>query len=43
MSRKSYLEQACEAVPEFKIVSEQFLRKYTITGKSNTKQYRKCD
>lgn len=34
MSRKSYLEQACEAVPEFKTISEQFLRKYTIAGKS---------
>jgi hypothetical protein len=36
MSRKSYLEQACEAVPEFKTVSEQFLRKYTIAGKSES-------
>ncbi len=34
MSRKSYLEQACEAVPEFKTISDQFLRKYTIAGKS---------
>ncbi|WP_291860820.1 hypothetical protein [Marinilabilia sp.] len=33
MSRKSYLEQACEAVPEFKKVSTPFLRKYTISGK----------
>lgn len=36
MSRKSYLEQACEAVPEFKTVSTQFLRKYTISGKSES-------
>ena len=36
MSRKSYLEQACEAVPEFQSVSEQFLRKYTIAGKSDS-------
>ncbi len=36
MSRKSYLEQACEAVPEFKTVSDQFLRKYTIAGKSES-------
>ena len=36
MSRKSYLEQACEAVPEFKTESEQFLRKYTIAGKSDS-------
>jgi site-specific recombinase XerD len=34
MSRKSYLEQACEAVPEFKTIGEKFLRKYTIAGKS---------
>ena len=36
MSRKSYLEQACEAVPEFKTISESFLRKYTIAGKSES-------
>lgn len=36
MSRKSYLEQACEAVPEFKTLSEKFLRKYTIAGKSES-------
>jgi len=36
MSRKSYLEQACESVPEFKILSESFLRKYTIAGKSES-------
>ncbi|WP_016775852.1 tyrosine-type recombinase/integrase [Anaerophaga thermohalophila] len=36
MSRKPYLEQACEAVPEFKTVSEQFLRKYTLAGKSSS-------
>lgn len=41
MSRKSYLEQACAEVPEFKIISDQFLRKYTIAGKSDscTKNY----
>ena len=36
MSRKSYLEQACAEVPEFKIISDQFLRKYTIAGKSES-------
>lgn len=36
MARKSYLEQACEAVPAFKAISEQFLRKYTIAGKSDS-------
>lgn len=36
MSRKTYLEQACEAVPEFKTVSKQFLRKYTLAGKSSS-------
>lgn len=36
MSRKSYLEQACQAVPEFKTISESFLRKYTIAGKSGS-------
>lgn len=36
MSRKSYLEQACAAVPEFKTISDQFLRKYTIAGKSES-------
>lgn len=36
MSRKSYLEQACELVPEFKTISEKFLRKYTIAGKSDS-------
>lgn len=36
MSRKSYLEQACKAVPEFKTLSEKFLRKYTIAGKSES-------
>lgn len=36
MSRKSYLVQAGEAVPEFKTISEQFLRKYTIAGKSDS-------
>lgn len=32
----SYLEQACQAVPEFKAISNQFLRKYTIAGKSES-------
>ncbi len=36
MSRKSYLEQACAEVPEFKTISDQFLRKYTIAGKSTS-------
>jgi site-specific recombinase XerD len=36
MSKKSYLEQACELVPEFKTISETFLRKYTIAGKSDS-------
>jgi len=36
MSRKTYLEQACEAVPEFKPLSETFLRKYIIAGKSES-------
>ncbi len=36
MSRKSFLEQACDAVPEFKVLSEKFLRKYTIAGKSES-------
>ncbi len=36
MSRESYLEQASKAVPEFKRISEQFLRKYTIAGKSES-------
>ena len=41
MSRKSYLVMASEAVPEFKELSEKFLRKYTIAGKSAscTKNY----
>lgn len=36
MSRKCYLEQACLAVPEFKTISDGFLRKYTIAGKSDS-------
>ncbi len=36
MSRESYLQQAVKAVPEFKLISEQFLRKYTIAGKSES-------
>ena len=36
MSRKSYLQQAGEAVPEFKTISEKFLRKYAIAGKSES-------
>ncbi len=41
MSRKSYLEQAFDAVPEFEDLSHKFLRKYTIAGKSEscTKNY----
>jgi len=34
MSRKSYLLQASEAVPEFKDISERFYRKYTIAMQS---------
>lgn len=36
MSRKSYMEQACLAVPEFKTISDKFFRKYTIAGKSES-------
>lgn len=36
MSRKTYLVQACDAVPEFKTVSDKFLQKYTIAGKSES-------
>ncbi|MCW3808133.1 tyrosine-type recombinase/integrase [Plebeiibacterium marinum] len=36
MSRDSFLQQATTAVPEFKVISEQFLRKYTIAGKSES-------
>jgi len=36
MSRKCYLEQACQAVPQFKTISDSFLRKYTIAGKSDS-------
>lgn len=36
MSRKSYLEQAYEVVPGFKTISETFIRKYTIAGKSDS-------
>jgi len=36
MSKLSYLEQACQAVSEFKPLSEKFLRKYTIAGKSDS-------
>lgn len=36
MSRKCYLEQACQVVPEFKTISEGFRRKYTIAGKSDS-------
>lgn len=36
MSRKPYLEQACIAVPEFRKISHDFLRKYTIAGKSDS-------
>lgn len=30
------MEQACEAVPKLKTISEKFLRKYTIAGKSES-------
>lgn len=36
MSRKSFLEQACTEVPEYKTLSDQFVRKYTIEGKSSS-------
>ena len=36
MSKKSYLLQAGELVPEYKILTEQFIRKYTIAGKSSS-------
>jgi integrase/recombinase XerD len=36
MSRKSYVEQACIAVPEFKNICDNFVRKYTIAGKSDS-------
>jgi integrase/recombinase XerD len=36
MSRKSFMEQACALVPEFKEISETFLRKYTVAGKSSS-------
>ncbi|MFV0269784.1 MAG: hypothetical protein ACK5HT_21910, partial [Draconibacterium sp.] len=36
MSRKSYLEQACEAVSEFRTISEKFFRKYPSAGKSES-------
>lgn len=36
MGRQSYLEQACSQVPEFKTLSQQFVRKYTIEGKSSS-------
>jgi site-specific recombinase XerD len=41
MAKKTLLKQACEAVPEFKTISDKFLRKYTIAGKSDscTKNY----
>ncbi|MCW3808013.1 hypothetical protein OM074_20485, partial [Marinilabiliaceae bacterium D04] len=31
MSRDSFLQQATKAVPEFKVISEQFLSKYTCS------------
>lgn len=36
MAKKSFLEQACIAVPEFKSISDKFYRKYTIAGKSES-------
>jgi len=41
MTKKTFLAQACEAVPEFKTICDKFLRKYRIAGKSDscTKNY----
>lgn len=36
MSRKTFLQQACEAVPEFKSITDTFIRKYSIAGKSKS-------
>lgn len=36
MSRKSFIEQACELVPEFGDIGETFLRKYTVAEKSSS-------
>ena len=36
MAKKTLLKQAREAVPEFKTISDRFLRKYTIAGKSES-------
>ena len=36
MGRQSYLEQACLQVSEFKTLSQRFVRKYTIEGKSSS-------
>lgn len=36
MSRMSYLQQACKAVPEFKTIADAFLRKYAVAGKSSS-------
>lgn len=36
MSRKSYLEQACIEVPAFRKISDSFVRKFIINGKSSS-------
>lgn len=36
MSRKSYLQQACEAVSAFREISDNFVRKFVISGKSDS-------
>lgn len=36
MSKKSYLQQACQEVPEYHTLTEQFLRVYTIERKSSS-------
>lgn len=36
MSRKSYLEQACHEVPAFRKISDDFVRKFVISGKSDS-------
>ncbi len=36
MSRLSYLEQACREVPAFQKISDDFVRKFVISGKSSS-------
>lgn len=36
MSRKSYLVQACEEVPAFRAISDKFIHKFVISGKSDS-------